>query len=189
LSADHVILDLGAGTAYDVLDFFLIANNPIVVVTPQPASIQNAYAFVRNTVYRKLSRLAAQQPDLQDLIKTAMDPKNDSQIRTISDLVKAIGQTYNSELAGRLQAAIGKIHPWIITNQARHDRDSNAGRIIQLVAEKYLTVAARELGAIAYDPAIEIAVSQMGPLSQLPHNSAARMNTVPLIQRLLAKKK
>lgn len=189
LSADHVILDLGAGTAYNVLDFFLIADNPIVVVTPQPISIQNAYAFVRNTVYRKLSRIAGQQPSLQELIKTAMDPKNESKIRTIRDLLKAIGEAYNPEMANQLNDAIGKMRPWIITNLARHDRDSNAGRIIQLVAEKYLAVAAQELGAIAYDPAIEKVVSQMKPLSQLRLDSAARTDTVPLVQRLIAAKK
>ncbi|MGD9010330.1 MAG: P-loop NTPase, partial [Desulfobacteraceae bacterium] len=90
LRADCVILDLGAGTSYNVLDFFLIADHPIVVLTPQPISIQNAYGFVRNTVYRKLSRLAAQQPSLQNVIKAAMDPKNDRQMRTIHDLFESI---------------------------------------------------------------------------------------------------
>lgn len=185
LSADHIILDLGAGTAYNVLDFFLIADNPIAVVTPQPISIQNAYAFVRNAVYRKLSRLAGQQPSLQQLIKTAMDPKNDSRMRTISDLIETIGKDHHPEIATRLSDAIGKINPWIVTNLARHERDYNAGRIIQLVAEKYLTVKAKELGAISYDSNIENVVSQMRPLSQLPVNSAARADVVPLVQRLI----
>jgi len=85
IACDHVILDLGAGTSYNVLDFFLIASNPIVVLTPQPISIQNAYAFIRNAVYRKLSRMASNQPTLQEIIKLAMDPKNESQVRTILD--------------------------------------------------------------------------------------------------------
>ncbi len=185
LSAEHVILDLGAGTAYNVLDFFLIADNPIVVVTPQPISIQNAYAFVRNTVYRKLSRLAGQQPALQELIKTAMDPKNESHMRTMGDLLQAIHNSYNAEMADQLNEAIGKLRPWIVTNLARHERDNNAGRIIQMVADKYLTISARELGAISYDPTIEKVVSQMKSLSQLALDSAARSDVIPLVQRLI----
>ncbi|MDH4205984.1 MAG: P-loop NTPase, partial [Desulfobacteraceae bacterium] len=57
LDADYVVLDLGAGTSFNVLDFFLIAHKKIIVLTPEPTSIQNAYIFVRNAVYRKLSRL------------------------------------------------------------------------------------------------------------------------------------
>lgn len=186
LSADHVILDLGAGTAYNVLDFFLIAENPIVVLTPQPISIQNAYAFVRNAVYRKLSRVAGQHPSLQDLIKTAMDPKNDSRMRTITDLINTIGEEYQPELATKLNNAIAEIKPWIITNLARNDRDRNAGRIIQLVAEKYLTVKVGELGAISHDMAIEKMISQMKPLSKLPVDCAARSDTTQLVQQLVA---
>ena len=60
IEADHVILDLGAGTGFNTLDFFLSAHRQIVVMTPQPVAIQNAYAFIRNAVYRTLSRLTSQ---------------------------------------------------------------------------------------------------------------------------------
>ena len=87
LDTDIAILDLGSGTSYNVLDFFLMAHRKIVVLTPQPISIQNAYAFVRNAVYRKLSRLSSQKPALLATIKTAMDPKNEMNVRTVKDLL------------------------------------------------------------------------------------------------------
>jgi flagellar biosynthesis protein FlhG len=185
LPADQVILDLGAGTSYNVLDFFLIADHPIVVVTPQPISIQNAYGFVRNTIYRKLSRLAGQQSSLQNLIKTAMDPKNDSQMRTIHDLFDAISNEFGTQMANKIKEAVFSIRPWLITNIAREKRDRNAGRIIQLVAEKYLTIRAEELGAIYYDPMVEKIVSQMRPVSMLPPESTSRRDANKIVQRLL----
>ncbi len=184
LPADHVILDLGAGTSYNVLDFFLIADHPIVVVTPQPISIQNAYGFIRNSIYRKISRIAGQQPSLQNLIKTAMDPKNDSQMRTIHDLFDAVSKEFNVELANQIKMAVFSIRPWLITNTAREERDRNAGRIIQLVAEKYLTIRAEELGAIYYDPMVEKMVSQMRPVSLLPPESSSRRDAARIVQRL-----
>ncbi len=185
LPADHVVLDLGAGTSYNVLDFFLIADHPIVVVTPQPISIQNAYGFVRNAVYRKLSRMAAQHSFLQKLITKAMDPKNDNQMHTIPDLFTAVTQSYNDGVVDQLKSAIGKIRPWIVTNNARDDRDHNAGRIIQLVAEKYLTIGVQALGTIHYDPAVDDLVSKMISITELPSNSAARTDAAILVRRLL----
>ncbi len=184
LSADCVILDLGAGTSYNVLDFFLIANHPIVVLTPQPISIQNAYGFVRNSVYRKLSRLAAQHPSLQHLIKTAMDPKNERQMRTIHDLFESIRASHNQKIVTQLKSAIRRIRPWIITNMARDQRDCNAGKIIQVVSEKYLAIQSRQLGAINYDPAIEKMVSQMSSVSKLAVDCPARINVQHIINRL-----
>lgn len=188
LSADNVILDLGAGTSYNVLDFFLIADNPIIVVTPQPISIQNAYGFIRNAIYRRLSRLASQQSTLQNLIKKAMDPKNDSRLRTIPDLFAAVDQSYNPKVVLKLKEAIQNIRPWVITNIARDKRDHNAGRIIQLVAEKYLTIDIQELGSIYYDPLIENVVSQMKPVTSLSPDSPSRKDAARLVRRLLKDK-
>lgn len=183
----HVILDLGAGTSYNVLDFFLIADNPIIVLTPQPISIQNAYAFVRNTVYRKLSRMAAQQASLQDLIKTSMDPKNEKKMRTILDLYRMIQKEFGKQKAQRFKDAISKIRPMVITNMTRDERDDNAGKIIRLVAEKYLTIHTEEAGAVSYDPLIETMVSQMTPLLQLPESSRARKDMAAMIGTLMGK--
>ena len=48
LSDKAVILDLGTGTADSVLDFFVAADVPLLIVTPEPASVENAYRFLRS---------------------------------------------------------------------------------------------------------------------------------------------
>ena len=85
-----MVIDLGAGTSFNVLDFFLAAHEKIIILTPEPTSIQNAYIFVRNAVYRKLSRLTSKNPSLQTLVKIAMDPKNEFKVRTITELLQVI---------------------------------------------------------------------------------------------------
>lgn len=185
LAADHIVLDLGAGTSYNVLDFFLIADHPIVVVTPQPISIQNAYGFVRNAVYRKLSRLAAQHTSLQKIIAQAMDPKNENQMHTIPDLFTTIHGSYDNGIIEQFQTALSELSPWIITNVARDERDDNAGRIIQLVSEKYLTIGVKALGTIHYDPMIDQLVSRMAAISELPSHSKARRDAAILVKHLL----
>jgi len=185
LPADHVVLDLGAGTSYNVLDFFLIAQKAIVVLTPQPISIQNAYAFVRNTIYRRLSRMVSQKPSLLELIKTAMDPKNESQMRTIRDLFESVRKAYGKKMAENIQNAIGQMQPLLITNMSRDDRDANAGKIVQMVAEKYLTIQAIEAGAIAFDPLMEKKISQMVPLSDLEPSCPARISMTQIVNNFL----
>ena len=185
LNAEHVIMDLGAGTSYNVLDFFLIADKPIVVLTPQPISIQNAYAFIRNTVYRKLSRIAGQKTSLQEVIRTAMDPKNERKLRTIRDLQEAVRKSHGVKAANSIPEAIGSIRPLLITNMARDSRDNNAGRIIQLVAEKYLTIEATEAGVIDYDPEIENMISHMMPISALDSDSRSLASAAAIAGKLL----
>ncbi len=184
IRADHVVLDLGAGTSFNVLDFFIIADSPIVVHTPQPISIQNAYGFIRNAMFRKLSRITSRHPALQEIIKEAMNPQNELSIRTMSDLRKQVCKDHGERIASQLIAAVARIRPILITNMVKNERDGNASKIIQLVAEKYLMVNAQGIGIIEYDLLIEELISKMKPISDLPKYCRSCVNTETFVQKL-----
>ena len=54
MDADFVVLDLGSGSTYNTVDFFLAADRGIIVTTPALTSILNAYLFLKNSVFRLL---------------------------------------------------------------------------------------------------------------------------------------
>jgi len=184
LDADYVVLDLGAGTSFNVLDFFLIAHKKIIVLTPEPTSIQNAYIFVRNAVYRKLSRLSNKNPSLQALIKIAMDPKNVLKIRTIKELFQFIEESNEKDIIEILRKEIGDIHLGIVTNMVKNEKEENAGRIVQIVAEKYLTIPSTDLGCVSFDKHIRTMVSDMIPLTNLDQSSQAFGNIYEIANKL-----
>lgn len=185
LDADYIVMDLGAGTSLNVLDFFLVADRKIVVVTPQPTAIQNAYSFVRNAVYRRLIRLAGQQRPLQALIKSAMDENNELKVQTISDLLRAAERISGKELMGTLRGEIEAIQPAVITNMVKNSNDKNAGRVIQLVSEKYLMLHPHDLGGVAFDKQIDYMVSRMVPITKLDQSSDAVANIYDIAMKLL----
>jgi flagellar biosynthesis protein FlhG len=184
LDADYVVLDLGAGTSFNVLDFFLIAHKKIVVLTPEPTSIQNAYIFVRNAVYRKLSRLSSKNPSLQALIKMAMDPKNVLKIRTVKELFQFIEESDEKNIIEVLKKEIGDIHLEVVTNMVKNEKEENAGRIVQIVAEKYLTLPSTDLGCVTYDKHIRTMVSDMVPLINPDQSSQAFGNVYEIATKL-----
>ena len=185
LDSDYIVLDLGAGTSFNVLDFFLAAEKKIVVITPQPTAIQNAYSFVRNVVYRRISRLASQQPPLQAMIKSAMDENNELRVRTIRDLLQAVEDISGNEVMETLRGEIEAIRPTVITNMVTNNNDKNAGRVIQLVSEKYLMVHPRNLDSVAYDKQISQMVSNMVPITSLGQSSDAFANLYDITMKLL----
>ena len=184
IEADHVILDLGAGTGFNTLDFFLSAHRQIVVMTPQPVAIQNAYAFVRNAVYRTLSRLTSRRPSLGGLVKAAMDPKNGIRVRTVSTLLDRVAEYGNPADAVEMAAHLKRIRPTLITNMAREPRDKNAGRIIQMVSQKHLTIQAEVGGGIYFDPQINAMVSAMEPLTRVNRDSNAIQSALAIVSHL-----
>lgn len=187
LNAEYVILDLGAGTSYNVLDFFLIAQRQVVMLTPQPISIQNSYAFVRNAVYRKLSRISSQKPGMLSIIKSAMDPKNELNVRTIKELFQVIRNDGGAEAADFLKKELATIQPALVTNMVRNQKDRNAGSIIQLVSEKYLMINPMDLGGIVYDNQLNTLVSGMTPLTVIDQSSEAFAGMYDITSKLISK--
>jgi flagellar biosynthesis protein FlhG len=61
LSADVVIVDVGAGVSFNVVDLFDAADFRLLVVTPQLTSVQNAYGFLKSAVFRVARQIAARE--------------------------------------------------------------------------------------------------------------------------------
>ena len=58
LDVDVVLIDLGAGTAHNIIDFFLISDIALLAVVPEPTSIENGYRFIKSALYRRLRNAA-----------------------------------------------------------------------------------------------------------------------------------
>ena len=96
LPADWVLVDLGAGTHPSVMDYFLVGDDGILVLTPEPTSVENAYAFLRAAFYRRL-RLAMTNEATRKLVTQAMDQGNERGIRTPLDLLRVVREISAAE--------------------------------------------------------------------------------------------
>src|SRR6185295_19562400 len=54
LQADVVVVDIGAGTSYHALDFFLMADHHVTVATPDPTSVLDLYRFIKLAAIRRV---------------------------------------------------------------------------------------------------------------------------------------
>lgn len=71
LDADEVLVDLAAGSTFNVLDLFLAADRRVLVVTPEPTSLDNAYQFLRAAWFRSL-RPTATEPRVREALRRAL---------------------------------------------------------------------------------------------------------------------
>jgi flagellar biosynthesis protein FlhG len=162
LDADYVIIDLGAGTSYNTMDFFLYADVGVIALLPEPTSIENAYRFIKAAYYRRLwhsSALRAVRP----LIEMAMDPRNKLGIKSPSDLFREVNQA-SPESAMALKREIEKFRPKLVVNQARTQTDVDIGFSVKTVCKKYFGVEMDYVGYLDYDSAVWQAVRRKRPL-------------------------
>ncbi|WP_211435938.1 hypothetical protein [Candidatus Kuenenia stuttgartiensis] len=50
---DIVIVDTGAGISSDVLNFVLASNEILLITTPEPTAITDAYAMIKGSFEKK----------------------------------------------------------------------------------------------------------------------------------------
>ncbi len=174
LDADYILFDLGAGTTFNTLDFFLSADRGILVVLPEPTSIENTYRFIKSVYYRRLS-LIEDFLNIRPLINQAMNAKIASESSTPSALVNKILEI-NPLLGEKLKKEIQRFSPNLIMNQVRSQQDIDLGYSIQSVCRRYFGLELNYSGYLDYDGHVWQSVKLRKPLlmafpqSSLVHN-------------------
>ena len=183
LSADYILLDLGAGTTINTLDFFITANNGILVVLPEPTSIENTYRFIKSVYHRRL-KMVEELLDIQPLINQAMNAKISTPQSTPTDLIKKVIEI-NPEMGGRLNAEINKFKPKLIINQVRSQQDIDIGFSIQRVCKRYFGIDMEYVGYLDYDASVWQSIKKRKPLLMEYPNSKLVANFDKIVHKLL----
>lgn len=162
LESDTVLVDLGAGNSASVLDFFLMSDGGILVVTPEPTSVENTYRFLKSAFYRRL-RQTVSSPSVKTIIEGAMDRKNEIGIQNPHDLFKAVRQVDERE-ADRLLKEVEAFRPNLILNQVRSKKDIEIGFSIRSACLKYFGIHLHYLGYVVYDQDVGNSIRKRRPL-------------------------
>ncbi|HEX9758988.1 MAG TPA: AAA family ATPase [Nitrospiria bacterium] len=173
LDFDYILLDLGAGTSFNILDFFLISDNGILVVLPEPTSIENVYRFIKASFYRRFKKVVKNK-NIKEIIAIAMDQKNERGIKTPHDLIDQV--TCIDETVGRkLQQEMYSFKPKMVVNQVRSPDDMALGFSMRSSCSKYFGIGVEYLGYIDYDDCVWQATKRKRPLmTEFPYATSAR---------------
>jgi len=179
-SADYLILDLGAGTSFNTIDFFIMADHGLLVVLPEPTSVENAYRFAKAAFFRRLQQVEAQY-GIQDVVESALTTREGS-LRTLHDVLAQVRKK-DPASAERLAQELASFRIRLVVNQARTDADLNVGTAVAAAWKKFFGIEMDDLGAIRYDDEAWRAVRKRRPvLIERPDSPAATA-----IQRIAAR--
>jgi flagellar biosynthesis protein FlhG len=155
IEADIIVADIGAGTGYHALDFFLMADHHIVVATPDPTSVLDLYRFIKLAAIRRVlaSFLA------QDAMADALSERDFSSVEEVLDVVGKTDETGR----GIAEQALQTFQPALILNRVAGRSRVNVLQLRKLLKE-YVGGDVTLLGEIPDDPAMERAVRSYLPV-------------------------
>jgi len=172
MPCDFVIVDCGAGAHAATLDYFLVSDDGLIVVHPEPTSVENAYTFVRAAFYRRM-QAALQKHDVRALVREAMDQRNARGIQTPLDLLREI-EGMDVEDGQRFVETMRRFRPRIVVNEVATAEDVKLGFSISSVCRRFFGIDADYIGYLNRDAAVREAIKQRRPLlDTAPEGDAA----------------
>lgn len=180
LEADYIVLDLGGDTSFNILDFFLISDYPIVLTTRSSAAYIGAYQFIKTALYRKLNRLAS--PDagkirirdsrLASLLRDSTSA-NDGQAvaKTISELMARVAENEPLDIP-EVAGAVIDFSPHLIVNRVSDELEAGqVAKVISGLARKSLSITLEWPGYIKRYPELEDSMGRRSILAAAHPNS------------------
>ncbi len=172
LPADVVLVDLGAGISLNTLDFFSLADHGLMVILPEPTSVENCWRFLAAAYLRRLRHLGRTlgfEPVINLVLAHRGRPRPGRPVEVLEEI-----RRIDSWAAEALASHLGAFVPSLVINQARDHADVRLGESMQAVSERFLRVPVRFAGAIPYDPVLVRSIKSCRPyLVEYPRSRTA----------------
>ena len=163
LAADYVILDLGAGTSHNVVDFWLLAPDGIIVTAPEIPSVLNAYAFLKNAAYRALFRALPKGGGGREALAAFVAARPEGRGPTLLDFAAKLVAD-GVEGAESALVRLRSLRPRAVVNLGSGQDDTVMAARLQDIVSRNLGMGLEFLAYIMRDPSVPASLPARSPL-------------------------
>ncbi|WP_191013310.1 P-loop NTPase [Treponema zioleckii] len=164
IDADYLLLDLGAGTTYNTLDFYLLTYNSILVTTPELTSILNAYSFLKAAAFRFFVRQFKVRSEEKKFIDEFLQNSSSGTETSFLDLVNQTAAKFSSDESVFL-TELNKYRPQVIMNMGQNSADLEMGRRLRSLVKNKLGISMDFVGFLPKDDNISYSIALRKPLA------------------------
>jgi flagellar biosynthesis protein FlhG len=159
ITADVVLIDVGAGVSFNVLDFFEIGSQRLLVVTPQVTSIQTAYSFLKGSVLRTLHHHAEKASELELLAPASKSGENEK----VSQILARVREQ-SPALADSIDHILANFGAQLVGNQVFESSQNGIFHAITRMIQSFLGITVPILGTIHASRRIRESVNLRKPM-------------------------
>lgn len=182
IDADYIVLDLGAGTGFNSLDMFISADVGILVLMPEPTSIENAYRFLKAVFYRRL-RGVISLPVVRRMIDNVISNRDRFELKTPFELLKRV-EGIDRQSHANIAKIIDSSKIKLVMNQVKTAEDLKIGPAMAKACKRYFGIDTEFVGNIHYDDSVGKSVRSRIPVLLEEPDSKASKEISDIFQRL-----
>lgn len=184
LIADYIILDLGAGSSYNTIDFFLSSPTGILLTTPETPSILNAYGFLKSVVFRLLARSFPRNSDERRIVHSFMTQRIEGSELSLQTLLSRLGQV-SRDSGDKATQQLSSLYPRVVLNMGKTESDLRLGTKLRSIVKSNLRIEIEYIGFLQQDEAITRSIITRKPSVLLEPQSKFSRSLDQTARRLL----
>ncbi|HOX12941.1 MAG TPA: P-loop NTPase [Spirochaetia bacterium] len=163
LDADYLVLDLGAGTGANILDFFLTATQGIVVTAPALTATLNAYLFLKNAIFRLMWTTFKKGSAAYAVLEGLRKDGSSLQKAYVPAILDQVGRA-DPESRAAFEAKAAQFRPRLVMNMLEDPKDAEKAQKIRKSSLQYLNLDVEHLGILYRDDLQDIALGSRIPI-------------------------
>ncbi len=163
LDADYLVLDLGAGTSSNILDFFLMSSQGLVVTAPTLTATLNAYLFLKNAVFRLLYASFGQRSKGYEYLESLRRDGASLQKAYIPAILEEVRKVDPERWAVAVER-MSRFRPRLLMNMLEDPKDAEKALKIRRSCKEYLNIEIEHLGVLYRDELQDIALGSRCPI-------------------------
>lgn len=183
ISANYVLIDLGAGSDHNVIDTFLLADKMIMVTLPEITAIENLYHLIKKMLFRKLNYMLDKN-NLRNTVRDTWQNRQPNQIKSIMGLVQYI-MDISPQAKEIVQNCLTNFKVYIVLNQVKKPEDIETGASIRSVIKKHFAVDARYPGIVQYNQFFWKYVEELSTFCQEPLSTSTALEVGDIVHNII----
>jgi len=164
LETDYLVVDLGGDTTYNGLDFFLLADQKIVVSGTEPASVLDNYAFMKVVFNRFLERFFSDHKALKDLAEKIKDGSLEKSEGYSLDFIYGEVRSRDPQACAELKKQFNQFSLSIVLNMTESSKDVRIAESMQKLVKDKCFLDIGILGTIPFEKAVRKAARGFTPI-------------------------
>jgi flagellar biosynthesis protein FlhG len=163
IDCDYLVLDLGAGTGANILDFFLMSSQGIVVTAPTLTATLNAYLFLKNAVFRLLYGAFGQRSKAYEYMEALRKDGAALQRAYIPAILEEVREVDPERWAIAVER-MARFRPRLLMNMLEDPKDAEKSQKVRRSCKEYLNIEIEHLGILYRDELQDIALGSRIPI-------------------------
>ncbi len=164
LETDFLVVDLGGDTTYNGLDFFLLADQKIVVSGTEPASVLDSYTFVKVVFNRFLDRFFSEHKLLKNLAEQIRDGSLEKAENYSLDFIYQQVRARDPQALFKLKKQFDQFRLSIVLNMTEGKQDLRIAETMQKLVKDKCFLDIGILGTIPFDNLVRKAARGFTPI-------------------------